>query len=153
MEQQQHSPLLFLFVIDSLRDCVPAGVECSLYAEDVALWSQSRNKLEAQAAVGAAFDAVHAWSLKKKLTLNTRKYEVSFFSPFTHEARWRPTVTLGNDDFFGVAAHWQVAIVSVVAHEKSPKTGLIVLPSSSSHTLAEYHCHICSNIEFAFLSA
>ena len=63
----------------------------------MALWSQSRNKLEAQAAVGAAVDAVHAWSLKKKLTLNTRKCEVSFFSPSTHEARWRPTVTLGNE--------------------------------------------------------
>ena len=50
-----------------------------------------------QAAVGAAVDAVHAWSLKKKLTLNTRKCEVSFFSPSTHEARWRPTVTLGNE--------------------------------------------------------
>ena len=31
------SPLLFLFFIDSLRDSVPAGVEVSLYADDVAL--------------------------------------------------------------------------------------------------------------------
>ena len=62
----------------------------------MALWSQSRNKLEAQTAVEAAVDAVHAWSLKKKLTLNTRKCEVSFFSPSTHEAKWRPTVTFGN---------------------------------------------------------
>ena len=45
------SPLLFLFVIDSLRNCVPAVVESSLYADDVALWSQSSKKLEAQAAV------------------------------------------------------------------------------------------------------
>ena len=37
------------------------------------------------------------WSLKNKLTLNTWKCEVSFFSPSTHEAMWRPTVTLGNE--------------------------------------------------------
>ena len=74
------SPLLYLFVIDSLRDCIPVGVECSLYADDMALPSQSRNKLEAQAAVEAAVDAVQAWSLKKKLNLNTR--------PSTQEARW-----------------------------------------------------------------
>ena len=110
------APLLFLFVIDSLRDYVPAGVECPLYANNVALWSQSCNQLEAQAVVWAAVNAVHAWSLKKTLT---RKCEVSFFSPSTQETRWRPTATLGREticfnatsSFLGVKLGWSLNFI------------------------------------------
>ena len=38
------SPLLFLFYIDGIRDVAPEGVKVSLYADDIAVWAQSRNK-------------------------------------------------------------------------------------------------------------
>lgn len=88
------SPLLFLFFIDSLSSCVPKEVELSLYADDVAVSSRSPSLERAQAAVGAAVDAIHLWSLKKKQTLNARKCEVSFFSTNVKEAGWTPSVHL-----------------------------------------------------------
>jgi hypothetical protein len=32
------APLLFLFVINGLQDCLPEGVHSSLFADDSALW-------------------------------------------------------------------------------------------------------------------
>jgi hypothetical protein len=41
------APLLFLFVIDDLQDCLPWGVHSSLFADDSALWVHSLRKEDA----------------------------------------------------------------------------------------------------------
>ena len=89
------SPLLFLFVINGLRQRLPPGVEVSMYADDVALWASHRDKAVAAAKVEEAVGVVFRWSQEKKLMLNLGKCEVSFFSTDTHEAKWQPCVKVG----------------------------------------------------------
>ena len=88
------SPLLFLFYIDAVRKVVPEGVNVSMYADDLALYALHHDKVQAQALVQAAVDAVEKWSKGVKLKLNAAKCEVSFFSNDTGEAGWVPSIAL-----------------------------------------------------------
>jgi ribonuclease HI len=88
------SPLLFLFYIDAVRGVVPKGVNVSMYADDLALYALHPDKEKAQAMVQAAVDAVDRWSLGKKLKLNAAKCEVTFFSNYTGEAHWIPSIAI-----------------------------------------------------------
>jgi hypothetical protein len=89
------APLLFLFFIDGVMQGVPAHVEVSLYADDLAIWASHQDKSVAAIRVQAAVSAVAEWSSRCKLRLNAAKCEVSFFSTDPHEARHEPVVTLG----------------------------------------------------------
>jgi hypothetical protein len=72
------APLLFLFVIDDLQYFLPRGVHSSLFADDSALWVHSPKKEDAVLQEGVR--EVYQWARAKKLTLNLKKCEVSFFS-------------------------------------------------------------------------
>ena len=86
------SPLLFLFVVDSLRARLPPGVEVSIFADDVALWASDVDKTVAASKVEEGVREVFRWSQEKKLMLNLDKCETSFFSTDPHEAKWQPQV-------------------------------------------------------------
>jgi hypothetical protein len=86
------APLLFLFVIDELQDRLPKGMHSSLFADDFALWVHSPRKEDAVLVLQEGVREVYRWAWAKKLTLNLKKCEVSFFSPDPHEAKWRPVV-------------------------------------------------------------
>jgi hypothetical protein len=86
------APLLFLFVIDDLQDCLPRGVHYSLFADDSALWVHSPKKEDAVPVLQEGAREVYRWARVKKLTLNLKKCEVSFFSADPHEAKWQPVV-------------------------------------------------------------
>ena len=88
------SPLLFLFVIDTLNDRLPRGLHVSMYADDVALWARSPEKEVAASLVEEGVRAVWQWSKEKKLTLSIEKCEVSFFTSDTSEFEWRPSVVV-----------------------------------------------------------
>ena len=45
------SPLLFLFYINGIREKVPSGVSVSMYSDDIAIWSQDRDKTVAESKV------------------------------------------------------------------------------------------------------
>ena len=77
------SPLLFLIYIDSLSEAIPEEMENSLFASVL---------------IQLALDQIANWSAKKKMDLNVAKCEVTFFSPSSHEAKWRPKVTLFGDE-------------------------------------------------------
>jgi hypothetical protein len=83
---------LFLFVIDDLQDRLPKGVHSSLFADDSALWVHSPRKEDAVPVLQEGTKKVFWWARPKKLTLNLKKYKVSFFSADPHEAKWRPVV-------------------------------------------------------------
>jgi hypothetical protein len=91
-------PLLFLFVIDDLQDCLPEGVHSSLFADDSALWVHSPRKEEAVPVLQEGVREVYRWAWAKKLTLNFKKCEVSFFSADPHEAKRRPVVEVEERD-------------------------------------------------------
>jgi hypothetical protein len=81
-----------LFPVDDLQDCLPEGVHSSLFADDSALWVHSPRKEEAVPVLQEGVGEVYRWVRAKKLTLNLKKCEVSFFSADPHEAKWRPVV-------------------------------------------------------------
>jgi ribonuclease HI len=91
------SPLLFLFYINSLRDRLPAGIEVSFYADDVAIWAGHPKKEVAASLVEAGVQTVLMWSREKKLSLNLSKCEVSFFSTDNRESQWVPEVVVNGD--------------------------------------------------------
>ena len=86
------SPLLFLFYIDRIRDVASEGVKVSLYADDIAVWAQSRDKNAALSKVQEAIMNFGIGSEEHKLTLNPSKCDTSFFSTDTKEAGWCPEV-------------------------------------------------------------
>ncbi len=88
------SPLPFLLYINDLKTAVPNGVEVAMFADDVSLFCSHRCKLTAQTAMQEAVTRVAEWSRQHKMTLNTEKCEVAFFTSNLHEARWRPTIRL-----------------------------------------------------------
>jgi ribonuclease HI len=88
------SPLLFLFFIDAVMEVLPVGVEVSMYADDIAIWSQHQDKTRAAERVEEAVRAVAEWSKSAKLQLNAAKCEVAFFSTDNHEAKHVPVVQL-----------------------------------------------------------
>jgi hypothetical protein len=88
------APLLFLFVIDHLQDHLPEGVHSSLFAVDSTLWVHSPRKEDAVPVLQQGVREVYRWARAKKLTLNLKKCEVSFFSPDPHEAKWEPVVVV-----------------------------------------------------------
>jgi hypothetical protein len=86
------APVLFLFVIDDLQNCLPEGLHSSLFADDSALWVYSPRKEDAVSVLQEGVRKVYRWAWAKKLILNLKKWEVSFFSANSHEAKWRPVV-------------------------------------------------------------
>lgn len=92
------SPLLFLIFINDLLDVLPNGIGASLYADDLALFTQSKSKEVAQMQMNEALIALKEWSTKWKLDVNVTKTECAFFSTDPHEARWRPEITFGEEE-------------------------------------------------------
>jgi hypothetical protein len=64
------APLLFLFVINDLQDCLPKGVHSSLFADDSALWVHTPHKNDAVSVLQKGVREVYRWARAKKLTLN-----------------------------------------------------------------------------------
>ena len=88
------SPLLFLFYINGIRDAAPEGTFISMYADDIAVWSQHKDRVIAQEAVQRAVNNFGAWSEEHRLMLNPSKCEVAFFSTDPAEANWSPSIQL-----------------------------------------------------------
>ena len=80
------APLIFLFVIDSLRSRLPRGLFISKYADDVAQWASFPGLEHARGVVERGVAEVLQWSREKKLQLSTEKCQVLSFSTDPHEA-------------------------------------------------------------------
>ena len=88
------SPLLFLFVIDTLYDRLPKDLFISMYADDVALWASHPERAVAASRVEEGVRAVWQWSKEKKLNLSIEKCELGFFTSDTSEFGWKPSVVV-----------------------------------------------------------
>ena len=94
-------PVLFSQLINDLPASLPSSVSCSLYADDLAIWSSSPSVPTAVEATQALF-RLERWSEYWCLPLNPSKCEASFFSVDPHQAnflllgsrlRFNPTLT------------------------------------------------------------
>ena len=95
-------PVLFSLFINDLPASLPFSVSCSIYADDLAIWSSSPSVPTAVEATQGALFRLERWSEYWCLPLNPSKCEASFFSVDPHQAnllllgsrlRFNPTPT------------------------------------------------------------
>ena len=88
------SPLLFIFYINNLAKLLPTDTINCMFADDVSILATHRDKQKAAESVQRAVDIVVDWCAEWKLKLNATKSEVSFFSSWTGDAKWEPTINI-----------------------------------------------------------
>ena len=79
-------PVLFSLFNNDLLASLPSSVSCSLYADDLAIWSSSPSVPTAVEATQEALFRLERWSEYWCLPLNPSKCETSFFSVDPHQA-------------------------------------------------------------------
>ena len=87
-------PVLFSLFINDLLASLPSSVSCSLYADDLAIWSSSPSVPTAVEATQRALFQLERWSEYWCLALNPNKCEASFFSVDPHQANLQPNLLL-----------------------------------------------------------
>ena len=89
-------PVLFSFFINDLPISLPSSVSCSLYADNLAIWSSFPLALTAVEATRGALFRLERWCEYWCLPLNPSKCEASFFSVDPHQANLQPNLSLFN---------------------------------------------------------
>ena len=87
-------PVLFSLFINDLPASLPSSFSCSLYADDLAIWSSSPSVPTAVEATQGALFQLERWSEYWCLPLNLSKCEASFFSVDPHQANLQPNLLL-----------------------------------------------------------
>ena len=87
-------PVLFSLFINDLPASLPSSVICSLYADDLAIWSSSPSVPTAVEATQGALFPLERWSEYWCLSFNPSKCEASFFSVDPHQAHLQPNLLL-----------------------------------------------------------
>ena len=86
-------PVLFSVFINDLPASLLSSVSCSLYADDLAIWSSSPSVPTAVEATQRALFRLERWSEYWCVPLNPNKYEASF-SVDPHQANLQPNLLL-----------------------------------------------------------
>ena len=98
VEMFRKDPLLALYFfylfINDLPASPPSSVSCSLYADDVAIWSSSPSVPTAVEVTQGALFRLERWSEYWCLPLNPSKCEASFFSVDSHQTNLQPNLLL-----------------------------------------------------------
>ena len=89
-------PVLFSLFISDLPASLPSSISCSLYADDLAIWSSSPSVPTAVEATQEALFRLERWTEHWCLPLNPSKCEVFFFffSVDPHQANLQPNLLL-----------------------------------------------------------
>ena len=87
-------PVLFSLFINELPASLPSSVSCSLYADDLAIWSSSPSVPTAVEATQGALFRLERSSEYWCLPFNLSKCEASFFSVDPHQANLQPNLLL-----------------------------------------------------------
>ena len=104
------SPLLFLIFVNDITKDLDGDLGVSLFADDLAVWSQDKDKFVAERKMQKAVDIIGNWSKRWNLDLNVNKCEVVMFTKDVAEIGWRPDIKLNgqpiaynaNPTFLGV---------------------------------------------------
>ena len=86
-------PVLFSLFVNDLPASLPSSVSCSLYANDLAIWSSSPSVPTAVEATQGALFRLERWSEYWCLPLNPSKCD-AFFSVDPHQANLQPNLLL-----------------------------------------------------------
>ena len=87
-------PVYFSLFNNDLPASLPSSVSCSLYADDLAIWSSSPSVPNAVEASQGALFRLERWSEYWCLPLNPSKCEASFFSVDPHQANLESNLLL-----------------------------------------------------------
>ena len=87
-------PLLFSIFINNFPASLPSSVSCSLYADNLAIWSSSPLVPQAVEVSQGALFRLDRWSEYWWLPFNPSKCEASFFSVDLHQANLQPNLLL-----------------------------------------------------------
>ena len=87
-------PVLFSLFINDLPASLLSSVSCSLYADDLAIWSSSPSVPTVVEATQGALFRLERWSEYWCLPLNPSKCEASFFSVDPHQANLQANLLL-----------------------------------------------------------
>ena len=87
-------PVLFSLFINDLPASLSSFVSCSLYADDLAIWSSSPSVPTAVDATRGALFRLERWSEYWCLPLNSRNCEASLFSVDPRKANLQPNLLL-----------------------------------------------------------
>ena len=87
-------PVLFFLFINDLPASLPSSVSCSLYADNLAIWSSSPSVPTAMEATQGALFRLERWLEYWCLPLNPSKCEASFLSVDPHQANLQPNLLL-----------------------------------------------------------
>ena len=87
-------PVLFSLFINDLPASLPSSFSCSLYADDLAIWSSCFSVHAAVEATQGALFRLERWSEYWCLPLNSSKCETSFFSVDPQQANLQPNLLL-----------------------------------------------------------
>ena len=86
--------VLFSLFINGLPASLPSSISCSLYADDLAIWSSSSSVPTAVEATQGALFRLERWYEYWCLPLNPIKCETYFFSVDPHQANLQPNLLL-----------------------------------------------------------
>ena len=92
-------PVLFSFFINDLPASLLSSVSCSLYADDLAIWSSSLSVSTSVEATQGTLFGLERWSEYWCLSINPRKCKTSFFSVVPHQAYLQCNLLLLNSRF------------------------------------------------------
>ena len=87
-------PALLSLFINDLPASLPSSVNCSLYADDLAIWFSFPSVPTAVEATQGALFRLERWSEYWCLPLNPRKFAACFFSVDPHQANLQPNLPL-----------------------------------------------------------
>ena len=86
--------VLFSLFINDLPASLPSSISCSLYTDDLSIWSSSPSVSTAVEATQGALFRLECWSEYWCLPLNPSKCEASFFSVDPHQSNLQPNLLL-----------------------------------------------------------
>ena len=92
VEVFRKDPFLALFLSLFINASLPSSVSCSLYADDLAIWSSFPSVPTAVEATQATLSRLELWSEYWYLPLNPSECEVFFFSVDPHHANLQPNL-------------------------------------------------------------
>ena len=167
------SPLLFLFFINNLAEKLlsedkerASNLIFSLFAADVTILARNHSREKAATEAQWAVDLVVEWSVDWKLSLNGSKSEVGFFSTWTKEAPWTPSLQIDsesvpfnpNPKLLGVYLERQLSFekhTSIVTKEAAAKIKIISAVGNSKwgwnkeHLKKLYFSYVRSKLDYA----
>ena len=109
------SPKLFsLFIGDIVKD-LGSEVKTSLFADDLAIWTQDEDPRQCERKIQKAIDKIETWANQWRMELNAEKTEYILFTNWNKESKWTANLKLNgtsiqkNDQpkFLGVKFDWK----------------------------------------------